>query len=106
MRRNIRYIPPALVRSIACLLAAVSLHVSAAAQTLSRVNRYAATPFMATWTDIAATGDTFHYNKGDVGWGTIMMPFNFPYDDSIIPAGSTIRIGANGSIALSSDTTP
>jgi hypothetical protein len=70
------------------------------------VSGYTATPFLATWTDISTTADTFHYNKTNEGWGTIAMPFDFPYDDSIIHAGSIIRIGASGAISLSSDTTP
>jgi hypothetical protein len=90
-----------------CSVLFVTGHSStAAAQALARVNHYGATPFLATWTDISMTADTFHYNKVDQGWGTIAMPFDFPYDDSIVPAGSTIRIGASGVIALSTDTTP
>ncbi len=89
-----------------CLLLGAGVFSTARAQSLSRVNQYGVTPFHAPWTDISVTGDKFYYNKVDQGWGTITMPFDFPYDDSLIPAGSTIRIGASGVISLSSDTTP
>lgn len=85
--------------------AAVSFS-NASSQTLSRVDHYAAIPFMGTWTDIAATGDTFHYNSVDQGWGTIVMPFDFPYDSTTVKAGTKINVGAAGAISLSSDTVP
>lgn len=91
--------------AIVTILLASGFFSVATAQTLSRVSQYTATPFQATWTDISATGDTFHYNKVDQGWGTIAMPFDFPYDGSIVPSGTKINIGASGAISLSGDTT-
>ncbi len=88
------------------ILYAVGLFSTASAQTLSRVNQYTAQPFKATWVDISMTGDTFHYNQTDLGWGTISMPFDFPYDGTIVTAGTKIKIGACCGISLSSTNPP
>jgi hypothetical protein len=106
MRKNSINTQKVLFYALFSVLFATGHLSTSAAQTLSRVNHYGATPFQGTWTDISMTGDTFHYNKEDQGWGTIAMPFDFLYDDSIIHAGSRIRIGASGVISLSTDTTP
>jgi hypothetical protein len=90
-----------------CLLLTTGLSSMTRAQTTPRVNQYTATPFMATWTDITATADTFHYSNKNMGYGTITMPFDFPYDGTVVHAGTTIRIGASCAISLSpEDTTP
>ncbi len=105
-KKKLMSIQKTLFCAFLCLVGMAALFSSAKAQSLVRVDKYIATPFQATWNDIAMTGDTFRYNKGDMGWATITMPFDFPYDDSLIPAGSIIHVGASGAISLSSDTTP
>ncbi len=89
-----------------CTVMVLCIHAPSYAQNFVRVNQYSVTSFQASWTDISATGDTFRYNKVDQGWGTIVMPFDFPYDGTVVPTGTKINIGASGAIALSPDTTP
>jgi len=78
--------------------------LAASAQT-PRVDHYTATPFLAAWTDISQTADTFHYTSKS-GYGTVTLPFDFPYDDSLISAGSEIRVCASGAISLLPGTVP
>ncbi|HWF43235.1 MAG TPA: hypothetical protein VG537_01205 [Candidatus Kapabacteria bacterium] len=62
---------------------------------------YTLTHFTAEWKDIAATGSYFLYNDPDTGYTSLALPFDFPYDDSIVRAGTNITIGVNGAISLS-----
>ena len=62
---------------------------------------YTLTPFTAQWKDIASTGSYFLYNDPDTGYASLALPFDFPYEDSIVRAGTTITIGVNGAISLS-----
>lgn len=94
-----------LSRILVTALCATGFCSAALAQTVSRVDAYIATPFLAGWTDISATGDAFAYTNRS-GYGTVVMPFDFPYDDSLISAGSEIRVGASGAISLLPDTMP
>jgi hypothetical protein len=68
---------------------------------LKGVAAYTLTPFSASWKDIAATGSYFLYNDPDTGYASIPLPFDFPYDDSVVRAGTNITIGVNGAISLS-----
>ena len=68
---------------------------------LVRVNNYVPTNFTATWTDITTTGIPIAITNGnDDGYSTLALPFDIIYDSSIVTAGTTIKIGSNGAIAL------
>ena len=66
-----------------------------------RVDAYTQTSFTATWTDIQTTGipvDAFGV-RDDFTAATIPLPFDFPYDGTIVPAGP-IHVGVDGGISL------
>ena len=73
---------------------------------LARVNYYQPTNFMATWTDIATTGTVFTLSSYQTGSKSIPLPFDFPYDGTIIPSGTNISVGATGAISLLNVTPP
>ena len=69
---------------------------------VGRVNIYTPTNFTATtWTDIATTGTAFTISSvyGAV-YGSVPLPFDFPYDSTVIPAGTILHAGVDGAIGL------
>ena len=69
----------------------------------NRVNNYLERNFTASWTDIEATGTPFIYDGGGGfvdGYATISLPFDFPYDSSIVRAGTLIGVATDGFIDL------
>jgi hypothetical protein len=67
----------------------------------SRVSNYVQTNFIATWTDIASTGTVFIIpSTSGTDYGSIPLPFDFPYDGAIIPAGTILHAGIDGAIGV------
>ena len=71
------------------------------------VNNYQQTNFTATWTDIATTGTPFSIASPQRGtvYGPIPLPFDFPYDSVVIPAGTILHAGVCGAIGLDPNVT-
>ena len=65
------------------------------------VDNYRQSNFTATWTDIATTGTAFSISPAyGVGYGSVTLPFDFPYNGTTIPSGTILHAGPCGAIGL------
>ena len=65
---------------------------------------YTLTVDTTTFTSIVSTGTSVSFSTLDDGYGTLSMPFAFPFGESVIGAGTTISLSANGFIDFASST--
>ena len=61
---------------------------------------YTLTVDTTTFTSIVSTGTSVSFSSPDDGYGSVSLPFGFPFGESLLTAGSSICVGSNGYLFL------
>jgi hypothetical protein len=67
---------------------------------------YHSEEFQAAWVPVSGSAQQFQYTNPQNGYGLVALPFNFTYNDSLLGAGSSITVCANGVISLTGMSAP
>lgn len=61
---------------------------------------YTLTVDTSTFTSIVSTGSSISFSSPDDGYGTVNMPFAFPFGESLLASGNSICVSSNGYMLL------
>ncbi len=61
---------------------------------------YQLTVDTTTFTSIVSTGSSVSFSSTDDGYGSVNLPFDFPFGESLVTSGSSLCVGSNGYLFL------
>ena len=95
-----------MLRTFLLLLLASWLVRPSYAQHTGPTAQYRVESISTQWQPLGTSAQRFAYSNPLNGYGIVTLPFDFPYDDSVLKQGSTIYVCSNGVVSLSSQVAP